>query len=372
MDEIKILLIDDNPDDRDLVIRELIRSFPNAHIIQIINYSELEKELNQLNYDIVITDYQLKWSNGIEILKKIKELNPLLPVIMFTGTGNEEVAVESMKLGLDDYVIKSPKHFKRLPFSVKSVLDNVKHKIREKLAEEKYKKIFESVPVGIINLYNWIIHEINPYALEILGLKSEDKQKEIHFKYFFLNQEEFDKLSSILIEENEVRSFETQLKSLDGKEIWTKIDAKLIEGKNHIKSIQITLKDITLEKLLEAQLIQSQKLEAIGLLVSGITHDFNNILTPIMGYSDMLLLNPNIDETTKTYLKYISNLTESASNIIIQLLIFSKTKIYLPELINPNQVILEMTKILQRYIGEDIKIITELDPSINIIKIDKN
>lgn len=373
MKKFKFLLIDDNPDDRNLVIRELSRVFPDAEIYQAMNSETFENELKKRDYNLVITDYQLRWSNGIEILKKIKSFNQFIPVIMFTGTGNEEVAVSAMKLGLDDYVIKSPKHFKRLPFSIKLALDNVEQKIKKIQAEQNYKKLFDNVPAGIICLSpKWFIMEINPFAMQMLGLSSEDKNTNVNFKQFFTNEVEFNKFISYLNDNGEIKNFETQLNRKDGKTIWVKIDAKYLQENNKTKYIEAMLKDITLEKMLQSQLIQSQKLEAIGLLAAGIAHDFNNILTPIMGYADMMLLAPDTDPTSKSYLKEISKLAENAANLTKQLLIFSKRKIVYEELISPNQIIQDMVKMLQRIVGEDIAITVELEPNLHIIKMDKS
>ena len=110
----RLLLIDDNPDDRALTIRELKKEF-EIQVKEIADAEGFADALEEGNFDLVITDYQLIWGNGLEILGQIKARYPDCTVIMFTGTGSEEIAVEAMKNGLDDYVIKSPRHLKRLP-----------------------------------------------------------------------------------------------------------------------------------------------------------------------------------------------------------------------------------------------------------------
>jgi CheY-like chemotaxis protein len=72
---------------------------------------------------LVITDYRLLWSDGITVLRAVKARCPACPVLMFTNTGSEEVAVEAMKSGLDDYLIKSPHHFSRLTIAARTVLE---------------------------------------------------------------------------------------------------------------------------------------------------------------------------------------------------------------------------------------------------------
>lgn len=120
---IYILLIDDNPGDRLLAHRELARALPNISVHEIINAAMLEQALTEGMYHAVITDYHLQWSTGQQVLQLVKDRDPFCPVIMFTATGTQEVAVEAMKSGLDDYVIKAPRHFVRLPAALHAALE---------------------------------------------------------------------------------------------------------------------------------------------------------------------------------------------------------------------------------------------------------
>ena len=125
-DQLHILLVDDNPEDRALVIRELRRDFPNLQINQITDANQFARALESDKGDLVITDYQLRWSDGLAVLRAIKARWPDCPVIMFTGTGSEEVAVEAMKAGLDDYVLKTANQYARLPGAVQRAVERKK------------------------------------------------------------------------------------------------------------------------------------------------------------------------------------------------------------------------------------------------------
>lgn len=116
-----ILLIDDNPNDRLLVKRALNQAFGPLKFKEIIDQSDFDQALQEVPFELVITDYQLGWSTGIKVLRQVRYQRPKCPVIMFTNTGTEEIAVEAMKAGLNDYVVKSPRHFVRLPQALQSV-----------------------------------------------------------------------------------------------------------------------------------------------------------------------------------------------------------------------------------------------------------
>src|SRR5579875_2048099 len=108
----RFLVIDDNPYDRELIIRKLRTAF-----------SDFDRIIAQEDIDAVLVDYFLKWTTGLDILKKLRVRFPDLPVVMVTDTGNEEVAAEGMKAGLSDYVLK--RHLQRLPHALQESLRKV-------------------------------------------------------------------------------------------------------------------------------------------------------------------------------------------------------------------------------------------------------
>jgi DNA-binding NtrC family response regulator len=120
-----ILLVDDNPDDRALVLREIKSEDPGAKVSEARNIDELQNKLSSEHFDLVITDYQLNWSSGLDVLSKVKNSQPECSVIMFTATGSEEIAVEAMKNGLQDYILKSPSNFGRLRSSIRQTFEQI-------------------------------------------------------------------------------------------------------------------------------------------------------------------------------------------------------------------------------------------------------
>ena len=119
----RMLLIDDNPYDRELIMLHLQRVYPDTEYVEIANRTALEEALRR-TADLVFLDYDLKWATGLAVLKQIRSQIPDLPVVMVTDSGNEEIAAEGMKAGLDDYVLK--KHLFRLPLVAQSCLEKVK------------------------------------------------------------------------------------------------------------------------------------------------------------------------------------------------------------------------------------------------------
>lgn len=176
----RFLVIDDNPADRELIIRELRKEFPTAEFAQIYRRKDLDDALAAGDFDVVLTDYQLNWTDGLSVLRTIVKEAPGVPIIMVTDSGGEEVAVEGMKLGLSDYIIK--RHLTALCPAVKRALDAARLRrqhddalARLAASERRYRLLVEAADYGIYTLDpNGVILSINRKALEDSGLTAED------------------------------------------------------------------------------------------------------------------------------------------------------------------------------------------------------
>ncbi len=121
-EQIRILYIDDNPMDRALVRDSLEKEHSGFVLSEAASKDEFEKEILENSFDLVLTDFNILGFEGLSVLEKVKQIDPDIPVIIVTGTGSETVAVESMKAGAADYLIKTPEHIKKLPQSILKVL----------------------------------------------------------------------------------------------------------------------------------------------------------------------------------------------------------------------------------------------------------
>jgi two-component system, cell cycle sensor histidine kinase and response regulator CckA len=126
--------------------------------------------------------------------------------------------------------------------------------------------------------------------------------------------------------------------------------------------------DITERKKLEAQLLQSQKMEAVGQLAGGVAHDFNNMLTVILGYIDLLI--PVSDQTIRHALEQIRTAGERAAGLTRQLLAFSRQQVMEMQVVDVNAVVLDTKKLIGRIIGEDIDVAAFLNPALSRVRVD--
>jgi DNA-binding NtrC family response regulator len=126
----------------------LRQELPQAEIREILEQSSLNRSLRQQNFDVVVTDFQIRWTTGLDVLIEVKQVNADIPVIMFTNTGTEEIAVEAMKLGLDDYILKQPSRYSFLPPAVLRSLERVETRRRAALlTQERFQALNESLQI---------------------------------------------------------------------------------------------------------------------------------------------------------------------------------------------------------------------------------
>jgi two-component system, cell cycle sensor histidine kinase and response regulator CckA len=144
----------------------------------------------------------------------------------------------------------------------------------------------------------------------------------------------------------------------------------LLTDKDGHKQIVCLLRDISEQKRLQAQFMQAQKMEAVGVLAGGVAHDFNNLLSVIKGYTELLI--EDLSESDPQYedLKQIEKAAQRATSLTAQLLAFSRKQILKPEILNLNAVLSETNNMLRRLIGEDIELVYVASPDLGLIHAD--
>jgi len=156
----------------------------------------------------------------------------------------------------------------------------------------------------------------------------------------------------------------------DGSVIWVSDTAVVVSGSDSHAVMEGIIVDITERKLLENQLQQSRRMEAVGRLAGGIAHDFNNLLTIIKGYGELALQRTGIQPELRADVQQIENAAERASTLIRQLLAFSRRQVLQPKVIDLNAIVLGLDKLLGRLMGEHIEMVTRCGVNVGHVKAD--
>ncbi len=249
----RAVLIDDNPDDRALVMRELRREFPDLAFDEVADSKGFNRILKNIPSDLIITDFQLRWTDGLKILRTVKSLWPDCPVIMFTGTGSEEIAVAAMKAGLDDYVLKSPTQYARLPGAAKLALSLAEQKRLLKEAEARYGNLFDSVPIGLYRATpDGRILEANAALGELLQYRDPAELRGRHFREIFAEAADYERWKLLMDRQRVVQNFEARLRRADGEICWAMNSARAVfETQSHQTVFEGSLEDTSERKRAE-------------------------------------------------------------------------------------------------------------------------
>jgi len=161
--------------------------------------------------------------------------------------------------------------------------------------------------------------------------------------------------------EGSLINYENRGRRKDGSLIWVIENVTLVRDEDGEETLLGTMFDISERRRLEEQLLQSQKMEAVGRLAGGISHDFNNLLTAVTGYSELLLTELPEGDSRREFADEIRKAGQRAAGLTHQLLAFSRRQVLEPRVLDLNAVIANMEKMLRRVIGEDVELTTALE-----------
>ncbi|MFN2563532.1 MAG: CHASE3 domain-containing protein [Gemmatimonadaceae bacterium] len=246
---------------------------------------------------------------------------------------------------------------------------------------ERYRSLVDGLAVGVVLMTEEGIQAANPSAERILGLTADQmagrtshdpRWRTIHEDGSPFPGDEHPVVISL-------RTGEPQSNVMmgvhrpDDTVAWIEINSRALfaPGASKPYAAVASFVDLTARKQLESQLLQSQKMEAVGQLAGGVAHDFNNLLTVIAGYSSILLEMLDKSDPNRADVEEIKRAAERAGALTRQLLAFSRKQVMQPRALDLNtEVIYGLEKMLRRLIGEDIELMTRLDEKLDLVNAD--
>jgi signal transduction histidine kinase/DNA-binding response OmpR family regulator len=379
----RILIVEDEPAHAEAIRRAFKAAEPDAETVVVTSLREFRSSVAERLPDIAVMDMNLPDGRAIEVLTHPPEEGDF-PALVMTSYGNEQVAVEAMKAGALDYIVKSAEAFAAMPRTVSRAMREWSL-LQERKQTEKALRISEAQFRELSGQFNALLDAIpdnitllspdlkvlwaNNSATAMINRKSKDLVGLYCYEFWNNGTEPCNPCPV-------VKSFHTGEPALeiittpDGS-VWELRSIPVREDGNIVNVIEVG-RDITEHRKLEAKYLHAQKMESIGTLAGGIAHDFNNILTAIIGYGQIALMKMTGDNPQRLNIENMLEGADRAAHLTKELLLFSRRQLSERKPVDLNEVVRKVDKFLRRVIGEDIEIETMLyDRSISVLA-DKN
>ena len=375
MEQVRVLMVEDNDNDAVLIHRELARLTPPPAVQHVRTKPAFAAALEGFAPHAILSDHNIPGFGGWEALEIAQRARPDVPFILVTGSLDEETAVRYLKGGAADYILKD--RLVRLGPALLEALERARQREALRAQERLLRQIIDANP-SLIFVKDWngrfvlvnqaTAHVYGTTVEALVGKTDGDFNRNMEEVAHFLRDDRAVMSSGqpkIIAEEpvtnpaGETRWFQT-------------IKVPLRSPAEGTATLLGVATEITERKRLEEQLLQSQKMEAVGQLAGGVAHDFNNILTAIVGYTDLLAAELGSNVRQLEDLEEIRKAARRAAALTRQLLAFSRKQVLEPRIIDVNAVVLNLDKMLRSLISENIELKTDLADNLGAARADPN
>ncbi len=368
---VRILLLEDTTADAELAEVALRKAGLDVTIRRTTTRFDFERALREFPADIIIADHQLPLFSGAGALELARHVVPRTPFILLTGSLDEETAVEYMKAGAADYILKD--RLARLGPAVRGALE--RESMRQQLHERDayFRSLIEQAMdiIAVLDADGGIRYA-SPSVLPLLGYMPDELlgRSMLHVVHPEDADDTFRVFAEGVATGRAGRLFEVRLRHKDGTYRTVEAIGRYLTDDPVVRGVVINARDVTERRSLERQLLQAQKMEAVGRLAGGIAHDFNNVLTGIFGYVGLLLEGLPTLSPLRPDLEEIRSAAERAAALTRQLLAFSRKQVLQTRVLDLNELLTDLDRLLRRLLGEDIDIVTKLDPALGAVRAD--
>ena len=374
----RVLLVEDDGPYAALLGSELRGSAIDLHRVDTLVAAV--SAVLQRTFEAILLDLGLPDSSGLATVERMHDHAGLVPILVLTSSSDDGLAALSLQRGAQDYLLKSDADAVVLERSLRHARERAAFRQSMRDGEVRFRALVENSydAVTLLDENGRVIYDSRS-IIRVMGYTPEERlgwtlHATIHPDDGPLIAEKFD---YCLRHPDEILQVEYRFKHKDGSWRWGEAIGVNRLHDTAVQAIVVNHRDVTDRKMVEAalreseeQLRQAQKMEAVGRLAGGVAHDFNNVLTAIFGYTDLLLDQLRSDDPRRSDVEEIRRAAERAASLTRQLLAFSRKQIMQPHLLNLNEVITSVRKLLARLAGEDIRLEINTDQQLVTVRAD--
>ncbi|MFO0549422.1 MAG: response regulator [Polyangiaceae bacterium] len=384
---ISVLVVEDDDAHAHLIARALGRgSSAHAHVSFASSVAAGRGALREHKPDIDLADLNLRDGRALDLVE-----GPLVeagfPIVVLTSQGDEQAAVECIRSGAIDYVVKSPAAFADLPRTVERALrayESIQRSRQAELAmresEQRFRALFTAAPDAFV-IYDLagVILDGNPAAEELFGLRVADTIGQGLLEAGIIVDESIPTARALLAAQARRERTGPELIHLrrrDKRTLVVEVRTAPVEVQGR-PAVIATLRDVTTRvraeqerRRLEDQLHHASKLQALGRLAGGVAHDFNNMLTAILSYSELLLAQLPEGSPLRVDVDGILDAGRRASSLTSQLLAFSRKQVSTPVITDLNRLVSGSAAMIRRVIGEHFALVVATAAKPLMVRVD--
>ena len=391
-----ILLVDDEPQLLEIIRRLL--EIEGYMVTCVTSGTQALETFRNQPIDLILTDIRMPEMDGIEILRRIRDTDPIVPVIVLTGYGSMDLAIRALKdFGAFDFLTK-PKGAPELLITVEKALrhgdllrrteqlqDEIQQQnrsLRRQNAElrmtkealekshQRYEDLYQNAPVGYVTVdEQGRIVEANQTAAELFGIGKEALNDQ-SFEHL-IDPKDQDNLSACreALHKNRGHVCELAFRKADGTIFSARLEAKeMHELSEKPKRFRVIITDISTQKEIQRQILESRKLDAIATLAGGIAHQFNNALAGLTGFLELIQIEFDQKNGPSPHLTSAFNLVERMAGLTRQLLTYASEGKYAPQDIQLVRFITDMLALINHNIDKGNRIETDLPEDLHWIR----
>ncbi|HUJ48696.1 MAG TPA: ATP-binding protein, partial [Bryobacteraceae bacterium] len=371
LEDVRILLVEDNPIDARL-LREMVRDASGGrfHLEQAGCLDDALDLLSRQQFDVALLDLSLPDARGLETVTRVHAHAPKVPIVVLTSLDDEAIGVRAVRAGAQDYLIKGRVGGDLLVRSVRYACERARAVEALERREEHYRSLTENSLdlVSILDI-DGTIRYASPSHERTLGYAVEELVGKNAGA--FVHPDDAARVRAAVWQNAGSGAIEYRFRHQDGSYRTLESFGRNLSHLAGVGGVVVNSRDVTERKRLEEQLHHSQRIEAMGRLAGGVAHDFNNLLMVIAGHSQMLLDSMLPGDPAREDLEQVVKATQRATDLTRQLLAFSRRQTVKPAHLSLNVLVQHTERMLQRVLGENIQLITQLAAGLQSVYADR-